>query len=139
MPETMPTSTVSPQVEEFVPTGADIQSPMNRTDILGDQATEKWRQLIDHKFIEWGRNPKVFEDDDIQPPSGAVIQRAIRLAEALKKSGVQPPSVVVPDPNGGIVFEYRQNGFTQVFHIWEDSRIDYCLFSGTRLTERHAL
>ncbi len=51
----------------------------------------------------------------------------------------QPPTSVVPDVNGGIVFERRENGITEVFHVWEDNTLEYQCFEGTHLVERRSL
>jgi len=100
---------------------------------------DAWQKLIDYKLIEWGWNTAQFEDEGIEPPTRDIVQRAIALAEALRDAGLAAPDSVVPDPNGGIVFEYREKAVTHVYHVWDDRTIEYQCYAGTRLIERHAL
>ena len=133
---------------------AFISSPINsgvqRTHVTADvsatrdferdeKSREKWQELIDHKLIEWGRNPSQFDDEGVEPPSGEIILQAIELAEQFRDKELTPPDSVVPDANGGIVFERRGGDVSEVFHVWDDGTIEYQCFQGTRLRERWAL
>ena len=100
---------------------------------------EAWQRLIDYHLIEWGWNTHQFEDDGIEPPSRDTVQLAIRVAEKLRDAGFPGPNSVVPDANGGIVFERREKDVVEVFHVWDDGTIDYQCFHGTRLIERRPL
>ena len=102
-------------------------------------ARERWQDVIDRKLIEWGRSPSPIEDMGVDPPTKETIQRAIRLAETLRDEGVPAPESVVPDPNGGIVFERREGNLAEVYHFWDDGTIEYQRFEGTRLVERRTL
>jgi hypothetical protein len=94
-----------------------------------------WQRAIE-KLTEWARNPKELEDDGLAPPSAEIVQRAIAFAQAAQQAGYPPPTSVVPDPNGGIIFERTQDNQTEEYHFWDDGTIDYCRFEGTRLVER---
>jgi len=59
--------------------------------------------VIDHQLTEWGRDPATLEDEGVDPPPPLTVQKAIRLAEALRDEGMPNPQTVVGDPNGGIV------------------------------------
>ena len=139
----MSTAELTPLVSSLpgktVRTGADTESPMSRDDTGDDNVVERWRALIDHKLIEWGSNPSLLEDEGIDLPSGEIIQLAIRLAEGLRNQGLPVPDSVVPDPNGGIVFERRENGDSEAWHVWDDGAIEYQCFQGSRLVERRIL
>ncbi|GIW91113.1 MAG: hypothetical protein KatS3mg109_1545 [Pirellulaceae bacterium] len=122
-----------------------IQTPRQ---ILGDMAVtaldaqrkericQAWQDLIDQKLIEWGRCPDKLADEGVEAPSGETIHLAIQLAELMKARSLQPPTSVVPDPNGGIVFERRGVSIVEVIHIWEDGTIEYQLYRGTKLDKR---
>jgi hypothetical protein len=98
-----------------------------------------WQQIIDDKLIEWGRNPASLYEDGLEAPLPQVVRRAIEFARAVAGAGYPPPTSVVPDPNGGIVFERKENGQTEEYHFWDDETVDYCRFEGTRLVERRTV
>jgi len=98
-----------------------------------------WDELIDRKLIEWGRHQQQLADEGVEPPRGEVVRVAIELANRMKIRGFAPPSSVVPDPNGGIVFERREGTVSEVFHIWDDGSVEYQRFEENRLVERRFL
>lgn len=104
-----------------------------------EQQRQAWQDVIDHKLIEWGRNPQQLEDDGVVSPCNDVVRLAIWLSRDMQQRGFPPPSSVVPDANGGIVFEHRQGRVAEIFHIWEDGAVEYQLFDGTQLVERQLL
>ena len=54
----------------------------------------------------------------------------------MKRAGSPPPTSVVPDANGGIVFERRRNNLSEVLHVWDDGKVEYQCFHGTDLIKR---
>ncbi len=122
-----------------VGTSADTESPVTRNDSADPDAPDRWQRLIDHELTEWPSDPTKFDDDGIEPPSDQTIHLAIALAGHFKDQGLPAPDSVVPDPNGGIVFERRENGLSEVFHVWDDGTVEYQRFQGTRLVERRPL
>ena len=139
MPPTRPMPFISPPVAEVVQTNTDADAPVTRDSERYEESRAKWQELIDHKLIEWGRNPSQFDDEGVEPPSGEIIRLAIGLAEKFRDDGLTPPDSVVPDANGGIVFERRESDVSEVFHVWDDGTVEYQCFQGTRLVERGAL
>jgi hypothetical protein len=87
-------------------------------------------------LMDWLCDPSQFCDEGIDVPSGMIIRRSIALAENFRDMGLPPPDSVVPDPNGGIVFERREGQISEVFHIWDDGTVEYMRFDGSRLVER---
>ena len=138
----MSTAELTPLVSSLpgktVRTGADTESPMSRDDTGDDNVVERWQTLID-RMIDWGWNQGEFEDEGIEPPNREVVRLAILLAQRFKEERFRPPDSVVPDPNGGIVFELRENGDCEVWHVWDDGVIEYQRFQGTHLVERGTL
>lgn len=122
-----------------VSTNADTISPITRDHVGHEAARDGWQRVIDHKLIEWGWNTRQFDEEDLEPPSREIVLLAIRLAERLRDEGCPAPDSVVPDPGGGIVFERRENGLTEVYQIWDDGTVEYQRFQGTRLVERSPL
>jgi hypothetical protein len=98
-----------------------------------------WQEMIDQKLLEWSRDPSQLEDDRLDPPSVELSQRVIDFARALQHAGYLPPTNVVPDGSGGIVFHRRQQDHSEEIHFWDDGDVDYCQFHGARLVERRPL
>jgi hypothetical protein len=139
MPRTEPGVFVSDAFVDVVPTGVDAGTPVTRDTSGESSAREGWQQVIDRQLIEWGRNPDQLEDEGVEPPAKEIIQGAILLARAFRDNGYPPPDSVVPDPNGGIVFERREQDVAEVFHLWDDGTVEYRRFHGTQLVERWTL
>jgi hypothetical protein len=129
-------SRVSPKV---VSTNADTQLPVMSADASIQAARAAWQRLIDFSLIEWGRDPDRFTDEGVEAPDGEIVRLAIAVAERFRDQGDPAPNSVVPDPNGGIVFERRENGSSEVVHIWDDGHVEYMRFEGTRLVARETL
>lgn len=123
-------------MQDAVQTGVDAESPVTRG-YMEDQATrEAWRRLIDHKLIEWGRNPDQFTDEGLEPLSPWAIQFAILMAENLCAGRAAAPTSVVPDAHGGIVFERRDNDAFEAFRFSADGTLEFCVFEHGRLVRR---
>lgn len=123
----------------MLPTSVDSESPTvgDKDQVAGFR--HAWQQLIDKLWFDWGLNQQQFDDDGIEPPSRETIVRAIQVAQQQEKQGQPLPDSVVPDANGGIVFERREQDVTEVLHIWSDGTAEYQQFHGTRLVERTPL
>ena len=121
---------------KVVPTGADTMSPATIEDPQKVQSRQRWQELIDGKLIAWLQDPAQLADDGLEPPTGRTLRLAIDYAEKYRDKSILPPSSIVPDPNGGIVFELRQNGASEVIHFWDDGTVEYQRFCGTSLVER---
>lgn len=100
---------------------------------------QAWQHLIDYRLIDWGSNPNQLADIGVDPPSGETIDRAISLAKRFQQRGFPPPDKVVPDANGGIVFERREQDIAEVLYIWDDGTAEYQRFQGCELVERSPL
>ncbi|MBW3539833.1 MAG: hypothetical protein KY476_06155 [Planctomycetes bacterium] len=94
---------------------------------------------MDYTLIEWGRHARELEDEGVTAPDLGTVRRATQLARALKAGGFPAPDSVVIDPNGGIVFELRNDDAVEVFHVWDDGGVEYRRFRGTELEARTAL
>lgn len=128
-------------IDHMLKDGARHASTINEEAVDAPTAANRsaWQHVIDHTLIEWGRNPGGLEDDGLDPPSADMIQRAIDFAQVVQQAGYPPPTSVVPDPNGGIVFERTIGDTTEEYHFWDDGTVDYCRFEGTRLVERRSV
>lgn len=129
---------LSPSLPDRVTTtaGDDSQgAPPAESDRSGN---ERWRQVT-KALLEWQNDPGELDDEGITPPSREIIQQAVLLAQTLNDQELPPPDAVVPDPDGGILFEWRGENSSEVCHIWDDATIEYRRFEGTQLVERRRL
>lgn len=97
---------------------------------------EAWQRLIDQGLLEWLRDPSQLEDDGIDVPTATIVRLSLDLAERFREEGFPSPDRIVPDPNGGIVFERREGNVSEVLHVWDDGSVEYMRFHGTQLSER---
>jgi hypothetical protein len=139
----MKTDRITPEPTSWQTAGLLVRngarSPCQPNDQVVDAATAvyqaAWQQVIE-KLTKWARSPGEFEDDGLDPPSAETVQRAIDFARAAQEAGYPAPTGVVPDPNGGIIFDRTVEQQSEEYHFWDDGTVDYCRFEGTRLVER---
>jgi len=125
-----------PPLTEAVRSGIDAVAPGDRDHENDDEARTAWQTLIDAKLTKWGCDPSQFDDEGVQPPSAETVRLAIELAQAFQQAGMSPSDSVVPDANGGIVFERRGDDVSELYHVWDDGAVEYQRFQGARLVER---
>ncbi len=84
-------------------------------------------------LAEWARDPEGLEEDGLLPPSPAALGAAVRLVKALDSKTMPPLQWLVPNGDGGIVFEWRQDSFAEKIEILDDGSVTYAYFEHTRL------
>jgi hypothetical protein len=96
---------------------------------------DAWQRAIDHYLVEWGRDPSQLEDDDFVPPSLEIIRLAIDVAKEAQNAVPPAPAPlrVVPDGEGGIVFERRAGDVFESLEIQADGSIQVDTFRDCRL------
>jgi hypothetical protein len=95
-----------------------------------------WQSAIDRTLKCWLNNPTMLEDDDIEIPTKTTIRLALDYAEDFCGQELPPPSRIVPDGSGGIVFERRIGNEAEIVHFWDDGAIEYQQFDGSTLVRR---
>lgn len=100
---------------------------------------EAWNRFIDANLVEWGRNPQALEDEDFDPPSPEVIDRACDVAMRFRDRGEPPPTRVVPDGEGGISFERVDGKLSMSLNIHADQTVELLTFDDCRLRDRRRL
>ena len=120
-----------------VATGAAQDDSLATRPIERDR--QAWRQIIDEKLIEWGRDPLLLEEDDLIPPTREAIQVASWLAMWLRDQGAPAPRRVVPDRDGGLVFERWKAEETETFMVSSEGGVELLLWLGSKIVESRRL
>lgn len=92
-----------------------------------------WQQIIDNQLIEWGRDSFTFDEEDFEDPTKKSIDIAIDQAIRFRDSCQPKPLRVVPDGEGGIVFERRSGRRFETLEISHDGSIEHNIFDDCRL------
>jgi hypothetical protein len=77
---------------------------------------------------EWWSAPTSIADDEIVPPSRDIIELAFRLAAYMRDEGAPSPLRIVPDGEGGIVFERRYGDLFETIELASDESISKTAF-----------
>jgi hypothetical protein len=125
---------ITGSIQQAVVTGADNDSLV--TGNSHRENREQWRRIIDDEFIEWALHPDLFDDDHGSAPDHATIQLAARIATALANLDAPPPTRVVVDANGGIVFEIQCGDVFESVCVGSDLSIEYRHIINGRLVKR---
>jgi len=106
---------------------------------ITDSERDGWQRLIDQRLLVWLRDPSLLEDDGIDAPERSLLRFALDVAENYRDSGWPAPHKIVPDPNGGVIFERAESDTVEAIYIWDDFSIEYLQYEKSRLVERQKL
>lgn len=98
-----------------------------------------WPEEIDHRLQAWEQDPDQLQDEGVEAPSREIVRLARRCARHLCERGAPAPSRVVPDGDGGIIFEWLQRPTVESIEIADDEMIEYLRFVESCLVHRQAL
>jgi hypothetical protein len=132
--ETEIQSSITPEPNRAVSTYADRATPVS-----GQSNRASWQRIIDEKLIEWGAHPDFFADANIESPGPEVVSLAIQIAKDYRDTNQAPPQQVVPDGDGGIVFNRRSGSVSEKIHIGDDLTVEYVQMVGAKLVERNRI
>ena len=119
-----------------VNTSANVESAVLAAWKTEEPGWATWQRFIDKQLREWLRDPDQLADEGIDPPRREIIRNALALAHYFRDCGEPPPDTIVPDPNGGVVFEWCEGAVAKAIHLWDDGNIEYFRFMGADLVER---
>ena len=125
------TGTISGPVSNNIGTRATDEQILSSSELQKNR--EGWQKLIDHRLIEWGRDPSQLEDDDIEAPSGEIISIACQLAYDMRNNDLPFPTRIVPNGEGGIVFERIDGLVFETMEIDDSGSIESTTFIDSRL------
>ena len=131
MTPTTTTQFLSPCVEEPVPTAA-IRDAELASRPPSDSCLRGWNRIIDDQLIQWGATGVEVPEDDFVEPSHEVIHFACSIAQRMRDGGLAPPLRVVPDGEGGISFERREQARFFSLNVHSDMSIEWIVCDGTQ-------
>jgi hypothetical protein len=138
----MPSSKLNIADSESVNRFTNSRSADDRDDVLAinvraKEAQEKgWDNIVDNKLIEWAVTRKDFELEGLLGPSCEAISCAYELVNQMRKNLWPLPTGVIPDGEGGIVFENRQDPIYQRIEIDQGGRAYLATFDDFQLMDR---
>jgi hypothetical protein len=123
--------TISERVNRLVGTSAgQTQAPVD------PEAKRDWDAVIDRRLLEWALHPNLLDEEGLIAPSRETIRIACRIAAEMRNHGLPSPTRVVPDGDGGIVFELVVGSSLEVMHIYSESRVELLYFRDAKLCGR---
>ncbi len=131
--------TISGTLRSVVQTEAADELTLATFDRERKETRDAWDVVIDRRLIEWGKTPGILEDDGIVPPSPRVIRLASQLVMAMREQGAPAPLRVVPNGEGGVVFEREAGSLFQTIEIRADLSVEFASYRNARLVSRQRL
>lgn len=104
-----------------------------------------WQKIVDVHLRNWWYGVPGLEEEGLVSPTRTVLNAAIKIVEALAEQSFDPPSRVVPNGEGGIIFErYERRGQDQIYEtieIFKNLEMELSLYKNSKLLlrERPAL
>ncbi len=134
-------ATVDTQTLSIEPLEA-ITSTAATDDTLGVKARflsnnhDAWQSVIDMKLNEWGIDPNQLEEEELIPPTRTAIRKAVKLAQAFQNDDWPPPMRVVPDGDGGVVFERWSGSISVSIEIDKNGESEFVECCDNKVTSR---
>jgi hypothetical protein len=101
-----------------------------------ERVSAEWDAIVDHKLIEWGNDQSAFQDEGLIGPTNQAIQKAHALVSFMRSNDWPLPTGVVPDGEGGIVFENRHEPTYQRIEIEPTGKMCLVTFRNCHLVSR---
>lgn len=105
---------------------------------LSETHAVAWQELI-VQLSAWARDPQQLSDEDIEAPSGRMLQLAMDVAAVMRDRNVEAPDRMVPNGDGGMVFRWRSREFTWSLELDVDGSMETSLMEENKLVSRHCL
>lgn len=121
------------------PTKAASDASLESEEDRFAERREGWSKMIDRYLVEWGRDPALLEDEDFEPPALDTISRAIEVAQNAAERGLPPPLRVLPDGDGGIVFERSEGTVFESIKVREDGSVHLLSYRGNELRAKQRI
>ena len=106
---------------------------------LTEDDRQAWQHVIDRQLKEWQRDLSQLEDEGVEVPSAEILPVVAEVAATLRDHGVDPPLRVVPNGEGGVVFEWRDSPYFWSLEVEQVGSLVLSIFRNSRLVSRHQL
>lgn len=117
----------------------DVDQDPTATISSSDPADLQAWNVVLSKLLEWREDPDVLSDEDIVPPSRGILETAYHLALRMRDCRAPGPLRVVPDGEGGVVFERREGDVFETMNVEANGRIEMLTYYASQLTSRNLL
>lgn len=94
----------------------------------------KWMDCVE-TIRGWTKELPDWDEDEIEVPTKEAMRRAISTALGLCDHGWPEPTRAVPDGEGGVVFEHRDDGLYEALTISESDFAQLDRFVDSRLVK----
>lgn len=129
-------ATISKKIIGSISTGVAESPTLTTGGDYRSKNREAWQAVLDYTLVEWGRNPSQLAEDGLIPPSANALAVACQVAQFLRDHDQDAPLRVVPNGDGGIVFERSQGEIFETIEIQEDGSAECTVFINSRLRTR---
>lgn len=86
-----------------------------------------WDKTL-RQLKSWMGDQDNLADEDLVPPSDETIEQATKLVKRLRDSSFVSPMAVVPDGEGGIMFEWRILNVFKSLEVSADGTVELLTF-----------
>jgi hypothetical protein len=128
-----------PERVQFLLQPMVVESERRNGHQLTESARLAWQRIIDGTLGEWQRDLSQLDDEGLEPPAREILSEVVKVAMALRDRGVDPPLRVLPNGEGGVVFEWRDNTYLSSLEMEKGGSLTLSVFSNSRLVSRHQL
>jgi hypothetical protein len=107
--------------------------------VEGDRkaSANQWDSLVQSKLVRWDESAETPAEEGLLPPTRQALGAAFQVAARLCDAGVPPPTRLVQDGAGGIVFEWKYGSAADKLHLDPSGGIEATKFCDSRLIYRH--
>lgn len=119
-------------VAPFVSTSAADEGILALNAIEAKENVDLWKDVIEEKLVDWGRQRTVCDEEGFILPSSIAVDTAIEIARTLQGKH-SPPTRVVPNGEGGIIFEKEVNSRFTAIEVFEAGSFELRSFLDCRL------
>jgi hypothetical protein len=103
-----------------------------------DQFADEWNRY-ESQLVQWEQHPDQFEDEGLEPPNRETVPLIRDVCRALRSLRVEPPLRLVPNCEGGAVFEWRTAPFLWCLEVERDGTLELSVFRTGRLVTRYRI
>ena len=104
-----------------------------------EKCSNRWQKWINDTLNTWQSNPTQLEDDGLEAPSLEVIHFTQQIATRLRDADWPAPLRIVPNGEGGILFEWRSIPDFFTLEIEEDLSVEWIVYHDSQVQHRERL